>query len=60
MPRKYREKSLVHYAVGGDGQDIQLDTFQQETGPAATAATEEKYGALDDVSLDSENVDVIN
>ena len=59
MPRKYREKSLVHYAVG-DGPEIQLDTLQQETGPSATAASEEKYGALDDVSLDSENVDVIN
>jgi len=59
MPRKYREKSLVHYAVG-DGPEIQLDTLQQETGPSATAASAEKYGALDDVSLDSENVDVIN
>ena len=61
MPKKYREKSLVHYQVGGDGEDIQMDTLQQETGASApSAATEEKYGALDDVSLDSENVEVLN
>lgn len=58
-PRRYREKSLVHYSVGSEGPEVQLDTLQQETGPSA-AEGEEKYGALDDVSLDSENVDVIN
>jgi len=46
--------------VGGGGQEIQMDTLQQETSPSATAESEEKYGPLDDVSLDSENVDVIN
>lgn len=58
MPREYRE--LVHYAVGGEGPDVQLETLQQETSPSGTAEAEEKYGALDDVSLDSENVEVIN
>jgi hypothetical protein len=38
-----------------------MDTLQQETGASTpSAATEEKYGALDDVSLDSENVEVLN
>lgn len=59
MPKKYRDKTL-HYSVEGDGREIQMDTLQEETSPSATAENEEKYGALDDVSLDSENVDVIN